>query len=168
MPLPALASSALAWACLSLALLAACSGMKTYPDSHEKNALVRVKSDGGSFFSSTRPDVHLYSVDSACRAEYLGAVELDRPSVEIGLPIGQTVLLAFVFSKSSLGANQAATAIEMMATPRRGIRYEFDVSYLKNRYTATGVEFQQGQSKGREMEHRRLRDCVANKKKAGV
>ena len=51
-------------------------------------------------------------------------------------------------------------------TPRKGTRYEFDVAYLRNGYTASGVEFEPGQAKGREMEYRRLRDCVATKKKA--
>jgi hypothetical protein len=47
----------------------------------------------------------------------------------------------------------------MMTTPRKGARYEFEVAYLRNGYTAAGVEVQQG--KRREVEHRRLRDCVA-------
>jgi hypothetical protein len=148
------------------ALLAGCSSLKTYQGSGEKNMLVRVKNEGGGFFSSTRPDVHIFSVDAACQAQYLGTVELDQPKVEIGLPLGQTVLIEFVFSKSTFGGRAAATAVEVMATPRKGTRYEFDVAYLRNGYTATGVEFQPGQGKGREMEYRRLRDCVAAKKKA--
>jgi hypothetical protein len=149
-----------------LAVLAGCSSLKTYQSSGEKNMLVRVKNEGGGFFSSTRPDVHIFSVDAACEAKYLGTVELDAPKVEIGLPVGQTVLIEFVFSKSTFGGQQAATAVEIMATPRKGTRYEFDVAYLRNGYSATGMEFQPGQAKGREMEYRRLRDCVAQKKKA--
>jgi hypothetical protein len=105
-------------------------------------------------------------VDAACETRYLGTVDLDAPRIEIGLPVGQTVLIEFVFSKSTLGGNQAATAVELMATPRKGTRYEFDVSYLRNGYSATGMEFEPGQTKGREMEYRRLRDCVSAKKKA--
>src|SRR5919109_557338 len=148
---------------LALALLAACSSTKIYRNAGEKNMLVRVKNEGGGFFSSTRPNVHVFSVNAACQAEYLGTLELDAPSIEVGLPVGQTVLIEFVFSKSSLGGHQAATAVEMMATPRKGTRYEFDVAYLSNGYSATGVEFQPGQTKGRELEYRRLRDCVATK-----
>ena len=169
MTLPPLAFRALVSACLAATLLAGCaSGIKAYPDSHQTNTVVRVKSDRGSFFTKTRPDIHLYSVDAACRAKYLGTVELDEPLIHIGLPLDQTVLLAFEFSSESLGGNQASTLIEMMTTPRKGIRYEVEVTYLKKSYTATGVEFQQGQSKGREMEHRRLRDCLEDKKKAGL
>lgn len=152
-------------ALLCIGLLAGCSSTKTYRNAGEKNMLVRVKNQGGGFFSSTRPDVHIFNVNAACQAEYLGTVELDAPSVEIGLPVGQTVLIEFVFSKSTLGGQQAATAVEMMASPRKGTRYEFDVAYLRNGYSATGVEFLPGQAKGREMEYRRLRDCVASKKK---
>lgn len=162
MSLPPLLSRVSASACVALALLAGCaSGIKDYPDSHQKNAVLRVKSDRGSFFTKTRPDVHLYSVDASCKAQYLGTVELDQPKIHIGLPIGQTVLLAFEFSSESLGGRQASTLIEMMTTPRKGMRYEFDVLYQKKSYTATGTEFHPGQSKGREMEHRRLRDCRA-------
>jgi hypothetical protein len=156
----------LAWSLICCALLAGCSSLKPYRSSAEKNMLVRVKNEGGGFFSSTRPDVHIFSVDAACETQYLGTVDLDAPRIEIGLPVGQTVLIEFVFSKSTLGGNQAATAVELMATPRKGTRYEFDVSYLRNGYSATGMEFEPGQTKGREMEYRRLRDCVAAKKKA--
>jgi hypothetical protein len=156
----------LAWSLICCALLAGCSSLKPYQSSAEKNMLVRVKNEGGGFFSSTRPDVHIFSVDAACETRYLGTVDLDAPRIEIGLPVGQTVLIEFVFSKSTLGGNQAATAVELMATPRKGTRYEFDVSYLRNGYSATGMEFEPGQTKGREMEYRRLRDCVAAKKKA--
>ena len=156
----------LAWSLICCALLAGCSNLKTYQSSGEKNMLVRVKNEGGGFFSRTRPDVNIFSVDAACQTQYLGTVELDAPRIEIGLPVAQTVLIEFVFSKSTLGGSQAATAVEIMATPRKGTRYEFDVSYLRNGYTATGTEFEPGQAKGREMEYRRLRDCVAAKKKA--
>jgi hypothetical protein len=149
-----------------LAMLAGCSSLKTYQSNGAKNMLVRVKNEGGGFFSSTRPDVHIFSVDAACEAHYLGTVELDAPRVEIGLPVGQAVLIEFVFAKSSFGGQQAATSVEIMATPRKGTRYEFDVAYLRNGYSATGMEFQPGQARGREMEYRRLRDCVATNKKA--
>ena len=152
---------AVALACIGV--LAACSSTKTYRNGAEKNMLVRVKNEGGGFFSSTRPNLHVFSVNTACQTEYLGTVELDAPSVEVGLPVGQTVLIEFVFSKSTFGGTNAATAVEMMATPRKGTRYEFDVAYLRNGYSATGVEFAPGQAKGREMEYRRLRDCVARK-----
>jgi hypothetical protein len=148
-----------------LAVLAGCSNLRPYQSSGGKNMLVRVKNEGGGFFSSTRPDVHIFSVDAACEAHYLGTVELDSPRVEIGLPVGQAVLIEFVFAKSSFGGQQAATAVEMMATPRKGTRYEFDVAYLRNGYSATGTEFQPGQAKGRELEYQRLRDCVPVKKK---
>lgn len=149
---------------LAAVLAAGCSSTKTYRNSGEKNMLVRVKNEGGGFFSSTRPNLHVFSVNAACQTEYLGTVELDAPSVEVGLPVGQTVLIEFVFAKSTLGGTNAATAVEMMATPRKGTRYEFDVAYLRNGYSATGVEFTPGQAKGRDMEYRRLRDCVAAKK----
>lgn len=148
-------------ACLVLLALSGCSSLKPYPNVHEKNALIHVKTDSGSFFSRTRADLHLHSVNAACATEYLGSLRLDNASVDLGLPVGNTVLLAFVFSRTSgLGSRDSASAIEMMVSPRTGHRYEFEVSYLKNRYGATGLEFAPGRSKGREIEHKRLKDCV--------
>src|SRR5262249_1947080 len=80
----------LAWGLILCALLAGCSNLKSYRSSGEKNMLVRVKNEGGGFFSSTRPDVNIFSVDAACETQYLGTVDLDAPRVEIGLPVGQT------------------------------------------------------------------------------
>jgi hypothetical protein len=48
----------------------------------------------------------------------------------------------------------------MMVTPRRGERYEFDVEYLKQGYTATGRLFPAGQAVSKDIEHSRLRDCT--------
>jgi len=150
----------LAYACLVLA--AGCSGLKTYPDAPAKNAVIRIKTDSGSFLSRTRADVDLFKVNAACEAQYLGSLRLEDSPLELGLPIGDTILLAYVFSRSTfLGGRDSASVIEMMLAPRKGYRYEFEVSYLKNTYGATGVEVGPGRPSRREVEHRRLKDCVA-------
>jgi hypothetical protein len=150
----------LAWACLVLA--AGCSGIRTYPNVQDKNALIRIKTDSGTFLSRTRADVDLFKVNAACEAQYLGSLRLDDASLDVGLPVGDTILLAYVFSRSSfLGGRDSTSVIEMMVAPRKGYRYEFEVSYLKNTYGATGLEFVPGRPKGREIEHRRLKDCIA-------
>ena len=156
----------LAWSSICCALLVGCSSIKTYQSSGEKNMRVRVENAGGGFFSSTRPDAHIFSVDAACEEKYLGTVELGGPIVEFSLPVGQTVLIEFVFHNSALGGQQAPTVVEMMATPRTGTRYEFEVSFLRNGYMATATEFQPGQTTGRQMELQRLRDCIPAKKRA--
>jgi hypothetical protein len=152
------------WACAVLACLAGCTGLKTYPNAYDKNAVVRIKTDSGTFLSRTRADLDLYTVNAACGAEYLGSLTLGDASVDVGLPLGSTVLLAYVFSRSSfLGGRESASVIEMMVAPRKGYRYEFEVSYVKNTYGATGLEFVPGRPKGREIEHQRLKDCAPKK-----
>jgi hypothetical protein len=146
---------------LAVAAAAGCSGVKPYPDTYDKNAVVRVKTDSGGFLSRTRADLDLYTVDTArCTAKYLGSVRLRNEPVELGLPVGETVLLVYVFSRSSLGRD-SSSSLEMMTPTRKGYRYEFEVSYVRSSYGATGVELAPGRTKVREIEHRRMRDCVA-------
>ena len=142
--------------------LSGCSGITPYVNAHETNAVVRVRTDSGTFLSRTRADLDLYIVDAACGTKYLGSLRLDDASVDLGLSLGKKLRLAYVFSRSSfLRSGNSATVIEMMLTPREGYRYEFEVSYLKNTYGVTGLEFAPGRSQGRQIEYERLRDCVA-------
>ena|SRR6267154_3559067 len=145
------------WALLALPLAAGCSGVKPYPNTSEKNAVVHVKTDSASFFSRRQVDLGVYTVDtSKCTAHYLGNVRLENGPLELALPVGETVLLTYFFSRGN-----STSAIEMMTPTRKGYRYEFEVSYVENSYGTTGVELAPGQTRGREIEHRRFRDCVS-------
>lgn len=155
----------LARACASCAVLAVtlslagCSGARTYPNTVAKNAVIHVQRDSGTLLSRTEVELNLYTVDAGCRSKYLGTLELHDASVELGLPLDNQVLLAYVFARSALLGTSGTTTIEMIVTPQRGHRYEFHVSYLKTGYTATGRHFAPGQARGTEIEHARLRDC---------
>jgi hypothetical protein len=137
-----------------------CSGLKTYPDTLEKNARIHVRTEGGTLLSRIGIALDLYAVDPGCGTKYLGTVELDDSTIELGLPLDQKVRLAYVFSRDALLGTSGTTVIEMMVTPRRGERYEFDVEYLKQGYTATGRLFPAGQAVSKDIEHSRLRDCT--------
>jgi hypothetical protein len=65
-----------------------------------------------------------------------------------------------VFSRDAILGTSDTAVIEMMVTPRRGERYEFNVAYLKEGYTATGQVFVPGQTRSKDIEHARLRDCA--------
>jgi hypothetical protein len=136
-----------------------CSGLKTYPNTLEKNARIHVRTDGGTLLSRTGIALDLYAVNVQCGSKYLGTVELDDPTIDLGLPLDQNVLLAYVFSRDAILGTSGTTVIEMMVTPRPGERYEFDVEYLKKGYTATGRRFPAGQTQSKDIEHSRLRDC---------
>lgn len=141
----------------------ACSGLKTYPNTLETNARIHVRADGGTLLSRIGIELDLYAVDAGCGSKYLGTLELDEPTIELGLPLDQKVRLAYVFSRDAILGTSGTTVIEMMVTPRRGERYEFDVAYLKEGYTATGRLFPAGETQGKGIEHSRLRDCTPAK-----
>lgn len=140
--------------------LSGCSGLKTYPNALEKNALVHVQANRSGLLSSFGVALDLYSVDARCGSSYLGTLELDEATVQLGLPLEQKVLLAYVFSHDAILGTSGTAVIEMMVTPRRGERYEFNVAYLKEGYTATGQVFVPGNPQARDVEYARLQDCT--------
>jgi len=71
---------------LGAGLLAGCSGIKTYPDTSPRNLFVETEARSGSVFGSVRVSVRIHQVDASCRTEYLGTVQLNEPSVAIGIP----------------------------------------------------------------------------------
>jgi len=121
-----IAPAALACAVL---VLAACAGGKHYSDSAAtKNLTIRTA-------SSARATVGIHSVDAQCRAEYLGTVALDGPSVEIGIPAERWSYLVFDFASSSwLASRRTRISLETLLKPRAGYRYEANVTYRDDIY----------------------------------
>ena len=117
-------------ALLGLALLAACSaGRKSYPDNlAPKNVSVRPALAG------VKGELHIHSMDAQCKTEYVGTVDLDQPSVALGIPAGRPSYLVFNFSNWSLLRGSHAMSHETMLTPRAGYRYEVDASYKNDIY----------------------------------
>ena len=149
-------------------ILSGCSGFKTYFNAFDKNVIIHVRTDGGTLLSRIGIALDLYTVDPGCGTQYLGTLELDDSTIELGLPLHQQVRLAYVFSRDALVGTSGTTVIELMVTPRRGERYEFDVDYLKQGYTATGRVFPAGQASGKDIEHSRLRDCIPQRSPASA
>lgn len=122
-------------AVLTLALLASCSGVKTYPNTLEKNLEIRTVTKSGSIFGKVRASVDVYRVDAHCRLEYEGTVDLDRPVLAVGIPAERPSYLAFNFASSAfLGGARSATSQETLLTPRAGYRYDIDVRYADDIY----------------------------------
>ena len=146
---------------LAAGLLAGCSGIKTYPDTLPKNLHLRTETSG-SLLSKVRAALHVHRVDASCQTEYQGTVQLDKPSVEVGVPAGRSSLMAFTFSSSSfLGGSSSSIRYETLLTPRAGYTYEVKVSYLDNIYNVTVREIDPRRSSSREIERRDLRACKA-------
>jgi len=117
---------------LSASLLASCSGAKTYPDTLPKNMHVRTET------SKVRAELHIHRVDANCLTEYQGTVQLDKPTVEVGVPAGRQSLVAFTFSSSSfLSGSSSSVRYHTLLTPRAGYTYDVKVSYLDSIYNVT-------------------------------
>jgi hypothetical protein len=148
--------------CLSgAALLAGCSGIKTYPDTSPKNLVVKTEASSGSVFSRTRVSVHIHEVDAGCRTQYVGTVQLDRQSVEIGLPPGRLSFLEFSFHNSSfLGGSSGTISSATLLQPRAGYTYDATARYSNGIYHVVVRESGARGSAGREVERRGLADCA--------
>ena len=108
---------------------AGCSGLTTYPTGPGGNLAVQAQMDGG-----VRAALHIHRVDAQCRTEYQGTVPLDRPSVALGLPAGQTSYLVVTFDTSSFLGGSRSTSVGALVTPRAGDRYDLAVRYRDSIY----------------------------------
>ena len=143
----------LALAGLALALMAGCSGLRPYPDtSGFKNLTIRTNA------SKVRAELDVHSVDPHCRAPYIGTVELDKPTVTVGIPTDAWSYLKFDFASSSLlrGSHRMTKATLLRA--RAGHRYEVDV---KDRDDIYDVVIRESSPRGatREVPLRDLASC---------
>jgi len=146
---------------LGVFLLAGCSGIKTYPDASPKNLFVRTEASSGSILGGTRVSVHIHEVDANCRTQYLGTVQLDEPTVEIGIPQARPSYLVFNFYSSSfLGSSTGSINYETLLLPRAGYTYDVTARYADGIYYVAIRESGARGSAGREVARRGLTDCA--------
>ena len=144
-------------------LLAGCSGIKSYQNTPDTNFHVRTAADSGSWFSSVRAAVDIHRVGTTCQTDYEGTVQLNRPTIDIGIPPNRWSHLVFVFSSSSFWANRSGTiTYETLMKPRAGYHYEVKVTYRDDMYNVSVRETPSGGSVSREVERKDLRACPAN------
>jgi len=141
---------------LAASLFASCSGIKTYPDTLPKNMHVRTETS-----SNVRAALHIHRVDPNCLTEYQGTVQLDKRSVEVGIPAGRMSLVAFTFASSPfLTGSSRSVRSDTLLTARPGYTYDVRVSYLDDMYNVAIREIDPRRSSGREIERRSLGTCV--------
>ena len=136
-----------------IALAAACSGLKTYPNDAPKNLHVATQTERG-----VRAALHVHQVAGECATRYEGTVALDRPALDVGVPPGQASYLVVSFDTSSFMAGSRSTSIGTLLTPRAGYEYELAVRYKQDIYD---VALREIDRKGvrREIARRPLAGC---------
>jgi hypothetical protein len=148
---------------LAAALLFGCSGIKTYPNTLEKNLLIRTSAESKAFLEKVRVAIDIYEVDEECRTEYKGTVKLGK-ATEVGIPPGRTSYLAFKFKRSNfLARSKSSITEETMLKPRAGHKYDVEVSYKDYIYNVVIKESVQSGSGWREVEIRDFSHCKAVK-----
>jgi hypothetical protein len=146
---------------LAAGLLAGCSGMKTYLDTAPKNLLIRTETTSGSILSKVRAAVHIHRVNTNCRTEYQGTVELGERSVHLGLPVDRVSLVAFVFNTSAtFGGSSGSVRVEHLLTPRAGYTYQANVSYADSIYNVVLREIDPRRSSSRELDRKSAQGCM--------
>jgi hypothetical protein len=136
-------------AALALALAAGCAGTRHYASLPEKNLQIR------SSLSGAKAVMGVHRLDSKCAAEYEGAVELDQPVVQVGLPPGRPSLLVFEFYGSSFLSGSNSIKKEVDHTPRPGYRYEARVRYKDALYGVEVFEIDPRSGAARDLDSRR-------------
>ena len=141
-------------------ILSACSGIKTYENSLNKNLHVQTTRDSGSWFSRVRVAVDIHRVGEDCAIDYEGTVQLTEPATEIGIPPDRRSYLVFVFSSSSFLSNRSGTiTYETLMKTRPHYHYDAAVSYKNDLYHVVIREIPPDRSAGRELDRLGLSAC---------
>lgn len=136
-----------------LSMLTACSAVKIYPNTLDKNVRVNTKTDSG-----VEAAIEIYEVKPDCGIVYSGTIQLDNPVMEIGLPTGRSSYMVFIFSSSGFFTGSSTISYDTLLRPRKSIRYDIDVSYRDDIYNVVMHE-RLASNKRREIEARSLAGC---------
>ena len=135
-------------------LAAGCATTKTYQGAAPENVTVH------SSISKMRGAMHVHEVDAACHTQYLGSVQLDQPSIALGLPPERLSYVVVSFEGSSfLGGSTTATSVGTLVKPRAGYRYQFEVTYRDSIYHVALRETDPRRGSSRELARRDLTQC---------
>lgn len=150
------------WLVLGLVpvLLAGCSGVKTYSQSLPKNMHVTTRVASVSAMKGTVAALDIHRVNARCETDYLGRVYLDRPTIDVGIPVDELIYLDFIFaSKALMSTTVSAVRYQTIFTPRRGYQYDARVDYDRGIYSVVIRERRPGGSGGRVIEQTPLSSC---------
>lgn len=141
-------------------LLAGCSGIKPYPGTTDNNLHLRTVADTGSLFSSVRAALDIYHVGTDCSVHYEGTVQLNHPTMDVGIPPNRWTQLVFVFASSSFWRNRSGTiTYDTLLKPKAGSDYGVIVSYKNDMYHVVIKETSANRSSDHEIEQQPLSVC---------
>ena len=102
-------------------LLTACSGVKPYPNTGNKNFSVKAEPDSvAALLKNAGATLDIYGVNPDCSTVYKGTVRLDQPVTEIALPPKQQSHLVFALG---VLAGSSDVSYKTLFEPRAGYRY---------------------------------------------
>jgi len=127
--------------------LAGC-GLKKYPNTLEKNLLVRT-TVSGSLFNSVEAYLHVYDPKDDCKKDYLGAIKLKNGDTHVGIPVGRPVHVDFVFYANAQVHNPS------IVTLLPGERYIALVRYVDRIYSLSIREIGSHGVPGREIPYQK-------------
>ena len=147
---------------LAGAVAGCASTQQPYVSSAENNIHFTTVAESGSWFSSVRASVHIYSVYENCRTDYQGTIRLGESSIATGIPVGQPSYLVFSFDSSSFLANSRSSInYKTTLTPRQGYDYDIAVEYIADTYSAKIMEVNRRNNRRDEVYYKPLDTCRA-------
>lgn len=120
--------------CFLIGMMAGCSSMPKYPNSHAINVSVNLTmDDAGSKFSSYKAYASIKRINKGCVSEHLGYVKLAQGENLIGLPVNNTIYFAveLMHGRANVSSTMDRGGV-IRAVP--GLQYEVDVNYQDAMY----------------------------------
>ena len=131
---------------LAALFLIGCSAVRPFHEAPERNLHVRVKLKDDD--AKIRADLDLFAKVDKCNDSYIGSVELNKPVMDIGLPIGKELHLTYSVTRNSFSGGRRTLNFLSSLTPRPGYEYYADLSWVDGMYNLEVFE-SQGRGKGK-------------------
>lgn len=135
-------------------LLVGCSGSKPYRAELPHNLRINTQAE------SVKATLDIYGINSQCTSSYQGRIELERKTVDVGIPTGRPSYISIGFASSSLlRGSSSFTSQGTLLVPRKGHHYVIDARYADDIYNVVFYEIEQSTGKRRELAPRGLSKC---------
>ena len=136
-------------------VVSGCSNVKPYTGAMAENLTINVNTD-----PEVQTSIDIYSVDKACKADYQGTLSVERRTQQTGLPVNQPSYLVVSFATSSFwSGGSSRMSQETLLTPKKGYRYQYDLSYIDGIYNIELRQIHRKTGKAKQLEAADLGVC---------